>query len=140
MSFRFESCRSVGKFGDELAEILLAFVGNFFKIDNQSGEVVLCEILDRLLRQISARRGALEHGGHFVGEPVGAVGIVQQRHRGNFDRRSLLLQRLLPRREFGIGLHIQAAGCGDRVQALGDEQVDVAEMLLQAPRETWGPS
>ncbi len=77
--------------GNELAEILLAFIGDFLKIDNQPHEVVLCKILDRLLRQVSTRRGTLEHGGHFVGEPVGPVGIVEQRHGGNFDRRILLL-------------------------------------------------
>ena len=47
------------KFGDKLAEILLAFIRNFLKIDNQPGEVVLCEILNRLLRQIAcAPRGS----------------------------------------------------------------------------------
>ena len=43
----------------------------------------------------------------------------------------VLLQCLQPCRQFGIGLHIQAPGGGDRVEALGNEQVDVVEMLLE---------
>ena len=119
------------KFGDELAEILLAFLGNFFKINDESGEVVLREVLHRLLRQVLARRVVFQHGGHFVGEPIGAIGIVQQRHGGNFDGRFLQLQRLQPCRQFGIGFDVQAATGRDRVEALGNEHVNIAEMLLE---------
>jgi hypothetical protein len=119
------------EFGDELAEIFLAFVWDFLKINDQSRVMVLYEILDCLLRQILSRRAALEQGRHFVGQPVGAVGIVDQRHRGNFDRRILLLQRLQPGRQLGIFFHIEPARGRDRVQALRDEQVNVAEVLLE---------
>ena len=119
------------KLGDKLTEIFLAFLGDFFKIDNEPYAVVLREILNSLLREILACRAALEHRSHFVGEPVSAVGIVQQRHCRDFDGRVLLLQRLQPCRQLRVGLHIQAAGDRDGVQPFGNEQVDFAEMLLK---------
>jgi hypothetical protein len=42
-----------------------------------------------------------------------------------------LLQRLQPGRQFGIGFDIQAAAGRNRVEAFGNQHVNIAEMLLE---------
>ena len=96
-----------GKLGDKPAEIFLAFLGNFFKINHQAGVMILRKVFDGLIGKVLARAGVFQHGRHFIGQPVGAVGIVEQRHGGNFDGRILLLQGLQPRGQLGIGFHVQ---------------------------------
>ena len=129
-----------GEFGDELSEILLAFFRNFFKINNQPGGMALRQVLNRLVRQMLACRRVFQHGGHFIGEPIRPVGIIEQRHDGDFDRRILLLQRLQECRQLGIRFDIQPAARGDRVQAFGNQDVDVAVMLLERGKRCGVPT
>ena len=82
--FQVGTMQVFGKLDNELSEILLAFLRDFFKIYHQPGGMRLVQVLNRLIRQMLARGRVAQHGGHFVGEPVGAVGIIHQRHRWGF--------------------------------------------------------
>ena len=114
------------QFTDEAAEITLALIGYLLEIQHDAGLPRVDNVRHQLLHQALARRGMVQHRGHFRDVPDGAVGIVEQRHGGDFEA-----ERLHPAVELGIGFQIELPVGGDGMELLGNQQVNIAIMQLQ---------
>ena len=133
---------------DEGAEVRLAGVGHFFKVNDNAGLVRFHCVFDNVPCEILASRGARKQLSHFLDAPRHAVVIVHETHHGQLDGG---IQRLHPlvqlvvlqqrdsfrRRGFDGVLPVfvihdrQRAIRRDRMQLLGNQKVNVLVMFLQ---------
>ena len=114
------------QFADKGRKIALAPVRNLLKVERHARLVGVHHARHNGLHQALPRRRVVQHLGHLPHVPDRAVGVVQQRHRGNFHA-----HRLHPRGKFWIAFVIEPSIRGNRVQLFGHQQVNVAIVLLQ---------
>ncbi len=132
---------------DELAEVRLAAIGDFFKVNDDSSFVRFDGILRDIPHESLARSRIRKHLRHFLDAPLDAVVVVDKAHRWQLDRR---IERFHPLVQFvffqyrdsfsgrGLGgvlsalvIHDgQRAIGGNGVELLGNQQVDIFVMLL----------
>ena len=78
---------------NELAEVRLAGVGDFFKIDDDAGLVRFHGVFNDVPHQILPRRRVRQHLRHFLDAPIHSIVVVHQPHHGQLDGR---IERLHP--------------------------------------------
>jgi hypothetical protein len=115
-----------GKLAEERGEIPLAALRHLFEVNRKPGLLCRPHPPDGLVDQVPASRRLAQHRGHFRDMPLRAVGVVQQSHHGDLDAR-----RLHPRLELRIVFEIEPPVGRNRMQLLGNEQVNVAVMPLE---------
>ncbi len=143
--------------GNELAEVRLAGVGDFFKIDDNAGLVRIDGIRGDIPRKILPRSRIRKHLRHFFDAPLDTVVVVDEAHRGQLDGR---IQRFHPLVQFVFFQNRNGFGrCGlrgvlaalvvhngqraigrDGVELLGNQQVDVFVMLLERSKAVGIPA
>ena len=155
----FQSCRVEHgrEGGDEFAEVLLAGVGNFFKIDDNACLVRINGIRGDVPREILPGGRIRKHLRHFLDAPLDAVVVVDEAHHGQLDRR---IQRLHPLVQLVFFQNRNSLGrCGFRgvlaalvihdgqraigrhgMELLGNQQVDVFVMLLERSKAVGIPA
>ena len=133
---------------DEGAEVRLARVGHFFKVNDNAGLVRFHRVFNSVPYEFLARGGTRQQVGHFLDAPFHPIVVVDETHHGQLDGRierlHPLVQLVVPQqrdsfrgRGFDGVLPVfvihdrQRAVRRDRVQLLGNQKVDVLVMFLQ---------
>src|SRR5882724_8413827 len=137
-----------GQRGDELAEVRLAGVGDFFEVNNDSSLMRFDGILGDIPRELMPRSRIRKHLGHFLDAPLDAVVVVDETHRRQLDGRAErfhpLVQLVVLQYRDGFGgrgfggvlsaliIHDGQRAIGrDGMELFGNQQVDIFVMLLE---------
>ena len=119
-----------------MLEILHARFRQRLEIDHDARLVLGVRIFFDLPGEVLSRHRVRQHLQHSGRAPYVLLGvvIVDHRHHLQIDGRILRLQRLQKRGELRIVVRVETAVRGNRVQRLGDQQVEIADSELRARR------